>query len=127
MTTRTTGADRAYRELLTALEDYQVGDAFLADSWHARAVAAQLTSAEVAAAHRRARREGYLVPLSFRVPDGRRIRTSVPSDTPSRKGGSVLIYSRTSKALPLRGAPTEAGRERVECAGQTDILEVIGG
>jgi hypothetical protein len=125
MSTHTAGAERAYDELLTALEDYSVGEAFLADSWRARADAAQLTSAEVSAAHRRAKREGYLVAFVVRLPGGRKTSTSVPSETPSRKSGNVSLYTRTSKALPHRAAPAEHGRERVECAGQTDLLEAI--
>lgn len=114
-----------YQELLTALEDYTVGEVFMADQWRVRADAAHLTSAQVSASHRRAIKDGYLVPLTMRLPDGRRVTTATGSTTPSRKHGRVLVYSRTSKALPHRPTPDVAQHERVECDGQTDLLEAI--
>lgn len=115
-----------YDELLTALEDYTVGEMFMADSWRARADARHLTAAQVGAAQKRAIREGYLVPFTLRLPDGRRIATAAPSGTESRKGGRNLVYSRTSKALPLRATPNAAHAERPQCDGQTDLLDLVG-
>lgn len=113
-----------YQELLTALEDYTVGEVFVADDWRHRADTAHLTSAQVSAAHRRAVKDGYLVRVTQRLPDGRRLAMATCSATPSRKSGHVRVYSRTSKALPNRPAPDEAQHERVECDGQTDLLEL---
>ena len=116
-----------YAELLTAHERLTVGEAFMADTWRHRADAAHLTAAQQSAAHRRAVKDGYLVPLVMRLPDGRRLTTATPSATPSRKSGRVLVYSRTSKALPLRPTPDEHHRELAECDGQGDLLEMVGG
>lgn len=105
MTCRTPGALKAYDELLTALELLAVDTPVTADTWRARADQAHLTSAEVSAAHRRACREGYLTPFRVGLPDGTSIPGARPSETDSRKGGRNLVYSRTSKALPIVDGP----------------------
>lgn len=118
---------RAYGALLAALDGCTPGEMVTADTWRDRADKLGLSSVDVAHAHRQAIRDGYLVPFSMRLPNGGRLTVAAPSATASRKGGRVLVYSRTSKALPERPAPeADIRAEREECEGQLDILSAIG-
>lgn len=115
-----------YRVLLAALEEVGRGEFFTADDWHTQAAYAQLTSAEKGAAQQQAIDDGYLERVVVRI-GGRRAAVQVPSTIASRKGGGVQLHIRTGRALPEHPSPDPARRQRTECEGQVDLLEVIGG
>ena len=115
----------AYSTLLAALTRATPGQTWTVDNWRDEADLAQLTSAERGAAHEHAVDDGYLVPLGGKV--GGRFHTfTIPTTHRAGKGRRVIVYARTAKALP--GQPvTEHHRERAECDGQGDLLEMVGG
>ncbi|GGL27523.1 hypothetical protein H9L10_03650 [Phycicoccus endophyticus] len=115
---------REYRVLIDALRKADAGETWTVDSWRTEADAAQLTSAERGAAHEHAVCDGYLVPLGTRL-DGRFHTLTIPTTHPAGKGRRVIIYARTGHPLPEQKMHLPA-RERTECAGQGDLLEVIG-
>ena len=88
------------RVLYAALTGVLPGEYWAADRWHEQAAAAQLTSAEIAAAHQDAINAGHLSRVTVRV-GSRTAAVQIPSTVPSRKGGGVQLLVRTSRALPV--------------------------
>lgn len=121
----TSAQTEEYRVLLAALRRADPGETWTVDMWRPEADLAQLTSAERGAAHEHAVDDGYLVPLGGKI-DGRFHTFTIPTTHPAGKGRRVIVYARTSKPLPEQPAHDRHRTERVECEGQTDLLEVIG-
>ena len=113
------------RVLYAALTGVLPGEYWAADRWHEQAAAAQLTSAEIAAAHQDAISAGHLVRVVVRV-GSRTAAVQVPSTVPSRKGGGVQLLVRTSKSLPGEPAPIGGRHVPAHIDGQLDMLEGVG-
>jgi hypothetical protein len=124
MSTDTLTPRDPYRVLLGALAGVPLGEEVTIDLWREQAELAQLTSAERGAAHERAVADGYLVPLG-RTLGGRFHTFTIPTTHPAGKGRRVIAYARSGKALPQHAAPEAHGRERAECDGQADLLEIV--
>lgn len=85
--------------LLRFLDGVAPDTVLTSDSWRDAADAAQLNTAERGAAPRAAARLGYLDPLVVEHA-GRRFLACEPSSRENGKGGRVLAYVRTAKAVP---------------------------
>jgi len=86
--------------LLRFLQTVPTNAVLTADAWRTEADAAQLNIAERGAAPRNAARLGYLEPLVVEHA-GRRFLACEPSSREHGKGGRVLAYVRTDKAIPV--------------------------
>lgn len=114
---------RPYGVLLGALVRATPGETWTVDGWRDAADLAQLTSAERGAAHEHAVDDGYLVPLGCKV--GGIFHTfTIPTTHPAGKGRRVIVYARTSKALPGHATP-ERHHESSQCVGQVDLLDLV--
>lgn len=108
----------SYPTLLAVLLRAREGDPWSSRSWHEEATLAQLKSAEVGAAQRRAVDDGYLARVGEWVGD--EWSPNMPRCT--HEGGKsrwVTRYRRTGKRLPGQAEP--------QMAGQMDLLEAVGG